>query len=156
MYKAYFLEPMHMHNVAYASCLLCLQVTQSTQSLTAYKLHSNRRHPCSSVVDADQCAQHSACINRRDRPISCNPAEGEAAVLHHALTTERKLRDRNSQLVVPNKSFARVRTICEQQLHLMRQPQQKQQHQPSSATPSARVTQYIVCILLSHVIQLLA
>lgn len=93
---------------------------------------------------------------KRDRLVSSNPAEGEAAVLHHALTTERKLRDRNSQLVVPNKSFARVRTICEQQLHLMRQPQQKQHHQPSSATPSARVIQHTVCFLLSHVTQLLA
>lgn len=53
--------------------------------------------------------------------------------------TERKLRDRNSQLVVPNKSFARVRTICEQQLNLMRQPQHKL-NQPSKPAPTpARV-----------------
>ena len=51
--------------------------------------------------------------------------------------TERKLRDRNSQLVVPNKSFARVRTICEQQLNLMKQPLQRP-NQPSKpvATPA--------------------
>ncbi|KAA6425633.1 MAG: PAF1 complex [Trebouxia sp. A1-2] len=87
--------------------------------------------------EADEALQEPSF--KRQRVEEGSP-EGEAAVLHHALTTERKLRDRNSQLVVPNKSFARVRTICEQQLHLMRQPQQKQHHLPSSATPSARAS----------------
>lgn len=79
--------------------------------------------------------------------------------------TERKLRDRNSQLVVPNKSFARVRTICEQQLNLMRQPQHKP-NQPSKPAPTpARVSHHkgphtCTCLVLSklHVtnMQLLA
>ncbi len=53
--------------------------------------------------------------------------------------TESKLRDRNSQLVVPNKSFARVRAICEQQLHQMRQPQQKPSQPHKPVTAPARV-----------------
>ena len=53
--------------------------------------------------------------------------------------TERKLRDRNSQLIVPNKSFARVRAVCEQQLHLMRQPQQKAGQPAKPAAPPSRV-----------------
>ena len=68
--------------------------------------------------------------------MSLGPADEDAQhVLKHALKTERKLRDRNSQLVVPHKSFARVRTVCEQQLHLMRQPQPKHYAQPPTATP---------------------
>ena len=61
-----------------------------------------------------------------------NAADQDADdILQHALNTERKLRDRNSQLVVPNKSFAHVRAVCEQQLQLMRQPLVKQQVQRS-------------------------
>lgn len=69
--------------------------------------------------------------------------------------TERKLRDRNSQLVVPNKSFARVRAICEQQLNLMRQPQHKP-NRPSKPVPTpARVPHHeephtCTCFVLSN------
>lgn len=65
--------------------------------------------------------------------VTCIAADGidqdGADILQHALATERKLRDRNSQLSVPNKSFARVRAICEQQLQQMSGAMQR-------ATPS--------------------
>ena len=54
--------------------------------------------------------------------------------------TERKLRDRNSQLVVPNKSFARVRVVCEQQLQQMRQPLQKPNQLSKPVPTPARVS----------------
>ena len=74
-----------------------------------------------------------------DLPCHATDQDGDD-ILRHALKTERKLRDRNSQLVVPNKSFARVRAVCEHELQLMRQPLVTQQIQPSRpAAPSARV-----------------
>ena len=72
----------------------------------------------------------------------CNCTE-EESMLDFTRRTERKLRDRNSQLVVPNKSFARIRAICEQQLHLMRQPQQKPNQPAKPAATPARVTPHL-------------
>ena len=70
---------------------------------------------------------------------TCYACTEEEGMLSFTRRTERKLRDRNSQLVVPNKSFARVRTICEQQLNLMKQPLQRP-NQPSKPVPTpARV-----------------
>lgn len=72
-------------------------------------------------------------------------------ILRHALATERKLRDRSSQLVVPNKSFARVRAVCEQQLQLMRQPLQKPQAHASKPAPTpARVASFDLTLDQSH------
>ncbi|KAL3133393.1 hypothetical protein ABBQ38_007261 [Trebouxia sp. C0009 RCD-2024] len=83
---------------------------------------------------ADDALQDSSAKRKRVE----DGGTEEEGMLSFTRRTERKLRDRNSQLVVPNKSFARVRAICEQQLHLMRQPQQKPSHPHKPVTAPAR------------------
>ena len=83
---------------------------------------------------------------------ACTEEEG---MLSFTRRTERKLRDRNSQLVVPNKSFARVHTICEQQLNLMKQPLQRPNHSSKPVPTPARVPvsstiQSCTCSLLAN------
>ena len=83
----------------------------------------------------------------------CSVTDQDGAdILQHALATERKLRDRNSQLAVPNKSFARVRAICEQQLQQMSGAAQRAA--PSRLPGSAVKVSNIECTMLCSIFTL--
>ena len=117
-----------------ADSVTCMQLCK--QQHIALQLWKQSQQPQPAVHDSDDvhvrmhaytCSTKLACfttdISRHckiGKTFGCSVTDQDGAdILQHALATERKLRDRNSQLAVPNKSFARVRAICEQQLQQM-------------------------------------